>query len=238
MKLLIDAGNSRIKWGVHDGSDWCANGVVEHAEIGLLAQSWAHWPIRQVFASLVAREMVRQALEAVSPCPIRWLESQSHGFGVRNHYHDPRQMGPDRWLAVVAARRLSACDTLVVCAGTALTVETLTRDGDYLGGVILPGYRVMLNSLARATARLDQPAGQYADFPCATSDALTTGVLDALAGAVERSRRRLEKYNGCVSPLVLITGGDAAQIAPLLASPVQIVDNLVLMGLLEVSNES
>jgi type III pantothenate kinase len=238
MKLLVDAGNSRIKWGVHNGTDWCAQGAVLHEDIGLLKQAWARWPIVSAHASVVARPEIRVQLEGASPCAVHWVEAQLQGFGIRNHYREPRQMGADRWLAVLAARRLSLEPLLVVCAGTALTIESLSADGDYLGGVILPGWRVMLDSLAQNTARLDLPAGVYTEFPHCTEDALATGVLDALAGAVERSRCRLAAYSANVSPLVLITGGDARQIAPLLASPVQIVDNLVLMGLLEVSNES
>jgi len=238
MKLLIDAGNFRIKWGVHDGTEWCEQGVVPHIGITQLPLAWAHWPIKEVYASSVAREDVREALVAACTWPVHWVETRREGFGIRNHYLDPLQMGSDRWLAVLAARKQCSANVIVVCAGTALTVESLTQEGDFLGGLILPGYNVMLNSLAQATARLNQPVGQRVDFPCCTEDALASGVLEAMVGAIERARQRLAEYTRSVSPLVLITGGDAVHIAPLLASPVQIVDNLVLMGLLEVSNES
>lgn len=238
MKLLIDAGNSRIKWGVHDGEHWCAQGVADHTDTATLAHDWTAWPIDDAYGSLVANEFVGAMIEIACPCPVKWVGARTDGFGVHNHYRNPAQMGADRWLAVVAARQLCRQDVIVVCAGTALTIEALTRDGDYLGGVILPGLRTMLDSLAQKTARLNQPVGDYADFPACTEDALATGVLDALAGAVERNRQRLAMRMKSASPMVLITGGDAGQIAPLLASPIQIVDNLVLTGLLEVSNES
>jgi len=238
LKLLIDAGNSRIKWGVHDGVRWCEQGTVEHARIAQLAQAWAVWPITSVYASLVASEAIRFALQSVSAWPIRWIEALSNGFGVCNHYQDPRQMGADRWLAVLAARRLAAQDVVVVCAGTALTIESLCQSGDYLGGLILPGFHVMLHSLGQATARLDQPAGNKVDFPQTTADALASGVVEAQVGAIERARTRLASHTGGALLLVMVTGGDAERIAPWLASPVRIVDNLVLMGLLEVANES
>jgi type III pantothenate kinase len=239
MKLLIDAGNSRIKWGVHDGVQWLDQGVVTHAEIACLSHNWARWPITEVFGALVAAEAVGNALVAASPQPVNWVTPRPAGFGVVNHYHQPEQMGADRWLAVLAAHDLHPHDPLlVVCAGTALTIESLTASGDFLGGLILPGYRTMLASLARNTARLDQPAGRYVAFPQCTEDAIATGVLDAMCGAIDRAYSRLVQSGGCMSPVVLVTGGDAALLAPLLARPVQIVDNLVLIGLLKVSNES
>lgn len=238
MRLLIDAGNSRIKWGVHDGSDWVARGAVPNAEIAGLAAQWDRWPIASVHGSLVAGADVGRALERCVAKPVQWVHAGRAAPGVRNHYRDPAQMGPDRWLAVLAARRLCPDDAVVVCAGTALTVESLTRDGDYLGGLILPGFRLMLRALAQETARLDQPVGERADFPQCTEDALATGALEALVGAIERARTRLADHTGRELPRVVVTGGDAAMIAPWLASPVQIVDNLVLMGLLEVADKS
>jgi type III pantothenate kinase len=239
MKLLIDAGNSRVKWGVHDGAQWLAQGAVKHDEISSLQQDWAVWPITMVLGAMVAGERVREALTAVSPLPIDWISPLQEGFGVMNHYHHPELMGVDRWLAVLAARALYPEEhVLVVCAGTALTIESLEQTGDYLGGEILPGYLTMLTSLARNTARLDKAPGRCADFPRCTEDAIATGVLDAMTGAIDRARARLAAYTGSMSPLVLVTGGDAPLLAPLLARPAQIVDNLVLIGLLKVSNES
>jgi type III pantothenate kinase len=238
VKLLIDAGNSRIKWGVHDGSAWLAQGAVWHDEIAQLAEMWQRWPVDQVYASSVAREDVRLGVETAVPVRVCWVEAQKDGGGIHNHYHDPRQMGADRWLAVLAAKKLTTRDVIVVCAGTALTIESLTLEGDYLGGLILPGYRTMLDSLAQATARLDQPAGQRVDFPQCTEDALASGAVEGLVGAVERARIRLSDRTLRALPEVIVTGGDASLIGPWLASPAKIVDNLVLLGLLEVANAS
>ncbi|XLM21082.1 type III pantothenate kinase, partial [Chromobacterium piscinae] len=87
-------------------------------------------------------------------------------FGdVCNHYRNTAEQGADRWLAVLAAREICCGDVIVACAGTALTVETLTADGDYLGGLILPGHGLMLHSLAQGTANLNRQAGEVVDFP-------------------------------------------------------------------------
>ncbi|WP_312854421.1 type III pantothenate kinase [Paludibacterium denitrificans] len=126
---------------------------------------------------------------------------------------------------------------MVACAGTALTVEALTAEGDYLGGCILPGYRLMLASW-RAVRRIWTGwLSEVAAFPQGTADALATGVVDAMVGAIERMCLRLAEKTGRGRPQLLLTGGDAAQLAPWLAEPVRIVDNLVLMGLLRVAGE-
>lgn len=238
MKLLIDAGNTRVKWALHDGRDWLAQGAVAHADIATLAGVWAAYPIRSVHAASVAGRAVSAALEATAPLPVQWVKAQKSGGGVRNHYRDPGEQGADRWLAVLAAHELAAGDVVVVCAGTALTVEALTAEGDYLGGLIVPGHALMLESLARGTANLNRQPGQVAAFPQGTQDALASGALDALCGAIERMRRRLAEKTGRGVPELLLSGGDAERLAPWLAAPLRIVDNLVLIGLLKVASES
>ncbi|MBI3145735.1 MAG: type III pantothenate kinase [Pseudogulbenkiania sp.] len=238
MKLLIDAGNTRVKWALHDGRDWLAQGAVTHADIASLADAWAGYPISSVHAASVASAAVTAAVEAAAPQPVHWVMAQRSGWGVNNHYCNPGEQGADRWLAVLAARELAAGDVVVACAGTALTVEALTAEGDYLGGLILPGHALMLSSLARGTARLDRVPGEVVAFPQGTQDALASGAVDALCGAVERMRQRLAASTGRGLPELLLTGGDADRLAPWLAAPLRIVDNLVLIGLLKVASES
>lgn len=238
MKLLLDAGNSRLKWGVHDGQGWQAQGAVSHEQIAQLATQWAAWPVDSVYAASVARPAVADAITQAAPCPVQWVRSAASFADVRNHYRNPAEQGADRWLAVLAARSLCAGDVVVACAGTALTVEALTAEGDYLGGLILPGQALMLRSLAQGTAQLDRIAGQVTAFPQGTEDALASGVLAAQCGAIERMCQQLAVHTGRAGPQLLLTGGDAASIAAQLAVPATIVDNLVLMGLLRVACES
>jgi len=238
MKLLLDAGNSRLKWGVHDGIGWLAQGAVAHADIAALAAQWAGWPIRTVHAASVAHPAVAEAITLAAPGTVQWVRAAVRFADVRNHYRNPAEQGADRWLAVLAARQLCADDVVVACAGTALTVEALTAEGDYLGGLILPGQALMLRSLAQGTAQLDRLAGSVQTFPQGTEDALASGVLAAQCGAIERMCRQLADHTGRAMPQLLLTGGDAASIATQLAVPATIVDNLVLMGLLRVACES
>ena len=237
MQLLIDAGNSRVKWAVHDRSCWLAQGAVEHSDIATLPAFWERWPITAVWGASVARDEVASALEASTPCPLRWVRAASNFGDVRNTYLNPAEQGVDRWLAVLATRQLHQGDVIVACVGTALTVEALTAEGDYLGGLIVPGLNMMLGSLAHNISNLDRPAGVVTPFPQSTSDALSSGTVYALAGAVETQRRQLQAYTRRAPVQVLLTGGDAGCLVPWLADPVAIVDNLVLLGLLRVANE-
>lgn len=238
MKLLIDVGNSRVKWAVHDGLQWREDGICSHDDIMALAERWRPYnTISLVYAANVASKVVEDLIEKVSPIPVNWVLPERRYGDIINHYHNLAELGPDRWLAVLAARKREKNDVVVVSAGTALTVDCLTRDGDYLGGTILPGHALMLTGLANGTARLDQLVGSIVDFPRSTAEAMASGVMDGLVGAVERSRVRLARHTGRELPRVVLTGGGASSMAEHLAEPVDIVDNLVIEGLLRVATE-
>jgi type III pantothenate kinase len=154
---------------------------------------------------------------------------------VYNRYARPSQLGPDRWAALIAARQRVADELfpspcVVVNAGTAVTVDALDGTGIFRGGIILPGLRLMLQALASNTAALRVPSGRYHDFPINTADALASGALHAVCGAIEQMRLRLGE--GGPPPKAFLSGGAAVDIAPHLTAPVEIVDNLVLEGVL------
>lgn len=236
MQLLIDAGNTRIKWALWDGTLGRVQAVT-HDQLPALAAAWQPLALQAVHAANVAHEHVRQAIEQASPLPVQWQHPCRLAGGIHNHYRHLPEQGTDRWLAVLGARQLQAGPVVVASAGTALTVEALTADNQYLGGTILPGYRLMLQSLAQHTARLDRPAGHWQPFPAGTEDAIASGVLDALAGAILRMQQRLAEAGG-EPPCILLTGGDAPLLAAVLPPDTRMVDNLVLYGLASVANGS
>jgi type III pantothenate kinase len=167
--------------------------------------------------------------------PVEWIVPVDEACGVRNGYAAPAQLGADRWASLVAARQRLLQDgaprpAIVVNAGTAVTVDALDEQGVFRGGLILPNMRLMLRALADNTASLKVPPGRYADFPTSTADALYTGALQAVCGAIELARARLP-YEG--EPAVcFLAGGAAPELAPHLTAPVELVDNLVLEGVL------
>jgi type III pantothenate kinase len=117
-----------------------------------------------------------------------------------------------------------------------MTVDALAADGIFLGGMIVAGTDLMRGALARNTAQLRPRSGKFAYFPARTADAIESGTVNALAGAVERMLRFLGEA-GQESPLAMLSGGAARFIAPHLNGTVEVVDNLVLEGLLRIALE-
>lgn len=237
MTLLIDAGNSRVKWALWDGQALSRVHALSHADLHHLAGQLAGLAPQRTLAANVAHPHIRQAIEAAVPGPVRWQRAQAEALGVRNHYRNVAEQGADRWLAVLGARQLYDGDLVIASAGTALTIEALTAEGDYLGGDILPGYRLMLQALAHNTAQLDRRPGEVCAFPQGTEDALASGAIDAMCGAIERVSRRLATHTGRC-PQLLLSGGDAALLQPHLPHDARMVDNLVLYGLANLANGS
>jgi type III pantothenate kinase len=135
-------------------------------------------------------------------------------------------------------RRIGGNDraALVVHAGTALTADVLSRDGEFLGGVIVPGHDLMRRALAAHTAGLRRQPGAFHHFPRTTGDAIASGTINALCGTIERIARFMEQ-GGEKEPLIVIGGGDADRVAEQLGAAVQRVDNLVLEGLVVIARE-
>ena len=235
--LAIDAGNTRIKWALHDGDRWSERGTVPTAQAAELREAFSKLapPTRVVISNVAGEEIARHIRAAVAPFggqPL-WLVSSAAQGGVHSSYAEPARLGPDRWAALIAARNLYEGPCVVVNAGTTMTVDALSADGIFLGGFIVAGYGLMRDALARNTAHLKLQEGAFSFFPDATGDAIASGALNALAGAIERMTDYLTQTAG-TEPMIVLSGGDAEQIEPLVSGRVRVVDNLVLEGLLRI----
>lgn len=232
--LLIDAGNSRLKWAQGD-----AHGVLATADAAQLAEVIAQ-PVQHAWISNVAGDATRAAItQALSPQmkQLHWVRAQAAQCGVTSGYANPAQLGSDRWCGLIAARRRHASTLLVVNAGTTVTIDALTASGEFLGGVIVPGLALMRESLACGTAQLQAPAGEFEAFPRNTANAIHSGALNACTGAIDRMGANLHAA-GHGTPLIILSGGAAPVIKPALNVRCEVVDNLVLDGLLEISREA
>lgn len=238
MDLLLDAGNTRLKWGLRGEAGWHGQGAIALAELDdLAAVLEAAGPIRRVLGANVAGAGVAARLTGLLAArglePV-WIRPVESAFGVQNRYVDPSRLGADRWAALIGARALHGAAALVVTSGTATTADVLDGAGVFQGGVILPGLDLMRGSLARDTAQLPLADGRFEALPRRTADAIASGCLHAQLGAIERMFRLVEAEPGAVC---LLNGGAAASLAPLLAIPLQRVDNLVLEGLARMLSE-
>ena len=239
--LAIDAGNTRIKWGVHDDGSWAVQGWLSTARAERLARAWAAIGMPDtVIAANVAGERVARRIAAAARRfrrRVRFVKSAARQCGVKSSYDAPAQLGADRWAALVGARHIHRGACVVVSAGTTMTVDALAADGVFLGGMIVPGMELLRGALARNTAGLRRRgAGRFAFFPARTADAIESGAVNALAGAVERMRRFMQEA-GQEAPLTVLSGGAAPVIAPQLTGPFEVVDNLVLEGLIRIALE-
>ena len=249
--LLIDAGNTRIKWALAAAGaalgDWQAQGAHMHADAAdagfalgeAICAGLAGAPatIGRVLIANVAGQAVRDRLTAWLAAPqlriaaqaIEWFASVPQRAGVRNAYRNPSQLGCDRFAAAIGAHALAPGRAIVVAnCGTATTIDAIASDGTFLGGMILPGLGLMASSLARNTAQLPQiqPGSKLpAGFADNTDDAILTGCLAAQAGAIERAFA-LHQAVECI-----ISGGAAPYVAPAVTVPHRHVDNIVMIGL-------
>jgi len=173
-----------------------------------------------------------------------WVVPSNFEAGVHNGYDHPTRLGADRWVAMIGAYARMKRESLtlaapmrpmvVVMVGTAVTVEALSLDGHFMGGLILPGHGIMLRALESGTAGLRVPTGEVRPFPTNTSDALTSGGTYAIAGAVERMVKLLREH-AHQEPMCLMTGGAAWKMAPSMTSPIELVESLIFEGLLEIA---
>jgi type III pantothenate kinase len=242
MKILaIDAGNSRVKWGVHEDGSWRVQGWVATARPARLAREWGRLDTPEaVVATNVAGERVARSIATAARRlgrSARFVRSAANQCGVRNSYDHPAQLGADRWAALIGARHLHRGPCVVVNVGTTMTVDALTADGVFLGGMIVAGADLMRGALARNTAQLRRRSGKFKFFPARTADAIESGAVNALAGAVERMLRFMREA-GQEEPLAMLSGGAARLVAAHLNGAVEVMDNLVLEGLIRIALEA
>jgi type III pantothenate kinase len=237
MMLLIDLGNTRLKWATLAGARMRPGGVFAHAGHALDARLRGEWndlarPARVLVASVLDDERERQ-LEAYLRerfgVAAEFVRSPAATLGVRNAYAEPARLGVDRFLALAALHAREAQAQLLASVGTAMTLDLLDAAGRHHGGLILPAPQLMRASLRAGTARLDVAEGRWREVPDNTADAVTSGALYAAAGAVERFTGVAAERLG-VPPVLFLTGGGADELAALLPGARRVHD-LVLDGL-------
>lgn len=230
-RVLLDAGNSRLKWAVVEDGHWHATGCSDYADWSTLTahlETDARCFIASV-AGAAQEERLAAILEAAGRTPL-WLQAEASFGGVKNSYLNPVQLGVDRWMGLVAARQRTDEAVLVVSVGTAMTVDALAAEGIFLGGLIVPGFQLMRQALLQGTARVEAAAGDWQAFPGTTADAVQSGIIAALCGAIAQQHARLAEVAG-VTPRCLLTGGDAEKVLTHLRIPAEHVPALVLEGI-------
>ncbi|MEX2517279.1 MAG: type III pantothenate kinase [Gammaproteobacteria bacterium] len=248
MKLLVDIGNSRIKWALWSGqwSDDNTSAVLEQTHAASYSGQPLHDWLEQHFAGLPATTEVYVASVAHADTNAsfsQWQQQQRQcrpvfarttrsAAGVQNGYNVAEQLGVDRWLALLAARRLHAGNVCVIDCGTAVTLDLLNSQGEHRGGVIAPGVELMQQALVQGTVGVRLDAGDKTmQIPARdTEAAVQAGTRLAVVGLIEHVLDTAKDHmQGEVT--AFITGGMAADIMAVCNKPLIHVADLVLQGL-------
>ena len=234
MILEIDAGNTRTKWRCLHGDAVVDGGVLltsAASELGADVEVVCV-PKAVRLASVADRTVEGAVIELAE----KWgaelfiAATTAEAEGVTCAYRDPSAMGVDRWLAVVAAYHQARTDCVVVDAGSAITVDLVDRAGRHLGGYIVPGLRLMNEALWGGTSDVRASYENNRDTApgCSTPEAVNHGLLLMAKGLIEESINKLPAES---PPVVLLTGGDASVLHPVMDGRAQMHPDLVLDGL-------
>ncbi len=244
--LLLDVGNTRLKWALDDEGAFLAGGGFRHGgrldpdALGTLIRCDAARPVRGV-VSCVANEPLCATLagwfEQHLGLSLQRVTAAARGWGVVNGYAQPQRLGSDRWAAMVAARNRCAGLVCVVDAGTAITVDLLDGAGQHQGGYILSGLHMLLEGVAENTAvRVSDLPAPLREPGRDTACGLANGALEAACAFIESIVRHFEQQMG-EAVQCLLTGGDGALLSPHLQIPHATEPALVLHGLSRMARE-
>lgn len=237
--LLVDIGNSRIKWATVRAGVLAEPGAADYQDDTLetalaAALERLERPAAITYCS-VGASTTGKVLERWAHR--RWgieatrVRTAAEGFGVRCAYARPDTLGADRWAALVACRHKREGAAVIVDCGTAITLDAISEAGEHLGGVILPGVTLMRHAL---TTRTDQIPAQDSDsrevLAKSTADGVAAGTLYAAAAAVDRLAGELGAFLPPGSARIL-TGGAIEPLRPLLVTEFETEPHLVLYGL-------
>jgi type III pantothenate kinase len=244
MTVVVDIGNARIKWALAGQDELLSIGAALHLHEPQLALEAMFSALPEEAERVVATNVAGKKIgdffaRAVAD---RWglqpefIETAAEQLGVTCGYAEPRRLGADRWVAMLAAHDLAPGAVCVIDAGTAVTLDTVDRNGRHLGGLIMISPRLAAAALNRQTSDIGEtiaideaPAG-LAILGHSTDEAVAHGAMLGVAAAVDRALATVAQELD-VEPLILLTGGEAQSLLPWLETAVQYRSDLVLEGL-------
>lgn len=250
MILVIDIGNTRLKWAWLTNTGLSDQQAVVHRDakpgIWTTALFEAGHHAKRVLVSNVAGPVMGKTLTHLCKrefnVEVEFVTATREFQGLTSGYLDPTLLGADRWLALIGAWTLARAPLCVVDAGTAVKVDSVDATGQHLGGLIAPGIHMMREALMRNTSDIARAAEHSTPSLAGvlannTISAVSRGAVFALAGMADRAAELIEQNTGA-KPRLFMTGGDAGMITGTMRSQGQIVPDLVLQGLAVVAARS
>jgi len=244
MNLLIDSGNSFIKWALADENSLAIENRCPTSKVSSLYKHWAGSvaPARVIVSNVAGESTaieIKKTVNMLWHIDTEFIASSQSCCGLTNSYLKPEQLGVDRWMAMAAAFQLTSDPVIVVDCGTAVTIDLVNQEGLFVGGVIMPGLNTSFQSLRAGTEAVEEINSFRKDVsPVAqsTEDGVAIGVLLGIVGGIERVIREQSSQID-KAPAVFMTGGDAEKLLPYLMVPVTVQPDLVLEGLRIFSSE-
>lgn len=243
MILVIDVGNTRLKWAWLTSTGLSDQQAVVHrdAKPGIWTTTLfksGQRPKRVLVSNVAGLGMAKTLARLTKRnfhVDVEFVTASREFHGLTSGYLDPSLLGADRWLALIGAWTLARTSLCVVDAGTAVKVDSVDSSGQHLGGLIAPGIHMMREVLMSNTsdiakAALNSSPSLAGVLANNTIAAVSRGAVFALAGMADRAAEVIEQSTGS-KPKLFITGGDANMIAGTMRSHGEIVPDLVLQGL-------
>ena len=235
--LLIDVGNSRIKWSVWQNNQMTDNLKFFYGEENLqdlLLKNLANVSRQKVFVCSVANPKIGQIItkwfDSYWGIPAEFVETQRQQLGVVNAYHNEKALGVDRWLGMLAAYQRYKKAVCVIDCGTAVTLDLVNETGQHLGGLIMPGLHMMRQSLLMGAQRIDSLQGEVTVLANNTEDAVIGGCKHLLVSGLHGLYKKYCKQLGS-ELLCVVTGGDGESIAKAMDINCHYEEDLILYGL-------
>ncbi|KXI27540.1 type III pantothenate kinase [Paraglaciecola hydrolytica] len=229
--LLIDIGNSRIKYAlVSEGQeDLAVLHCVHTTELTQIIKQVAKVLVASVGKTLLVEELQSLCQQHKVECQL--IHTQAQQFGIHCAYEQFTTMGVDRWLAILAARKITLLPVAIVDLGTANTCD-IVIENQHIGGWIAPGFNLMKQGLLANTQKVfaDNNVSHHLSLGVSTPECVNLGCLAAVQGLVLMAESTLAKY--ATSYEILITGGDQNLITDLKQPYLHYFPNLVLLGLM------
>lgn len=236
-RLLLDVGNSRLKWALAVDAVLGPSQALAHA--GAPAAAVATFDADRVDSIWIANVTGPQhaaalgnALRGRYGIAPDFAAPEAERLGLRSAYANPQRLGVDRWLGLLAAWSRVRGAVCVASCGTALTFDAIDAQGQHLGGVIAPGLLATQQAVLSATRfAASDPDIDYDDGLGRDTEAcVRQGALHACAGLVDRLAAR-QPEAACI-----LTGGDAALLHAHLCGRWVVAPDIVLEGLMALAS--
>lgn len=252
--MLVDAGNSRLKWALLKTSELSPvsyEPYVVSSRLDVIFRVLVSIKVKRLLIVHVLGEEFELSLQdycQANHIQLHIIKSQGSAYGITNAYDDAKQLGADRFVALVAVHQqnmlrsevvdsamnsanIHAVNSIVISCGTAVTIDALNDRGEHLGGLILPGLQLWKEVLIKGATLLESSDSHQVDiFAKNTKQGIAGGSLYGLAGAIDHIGDEMSQQ--FTKPVErIISGGCAEALLPYFNNNYKYKANLVMQGL-------